>query len=164
MPTAHGELLRLLLCAAEEVPVQECRESAAPAGVRMGIVRGIGYGMFGAPDSFVPEMRRLGGTLVRVYVYGSQVEPEPGRYDWTVVDAILGRLDPADEVWVTVCSSSPWATRHRTGFLPSSPAHDPRRYEHFVSDLVTRCRGSVDYWQCNNEPSNTPARWRPSAA
>ncbi|KOG41383.1 hypothetical protein ADK74_20505 [Streptomyces decoyicus] len=111
--------------------------------------------MSGAPDSFVPEMRRLGGTLVRVYVYWSQVEPEPGRYDWTVVDAILGQLDPADEVWVKVCSGSPWATRHRTGFLPSSPAHDLRRYERFVSDLVTRCRGPVDYWQCNNEPGNT---------
>ncbi|MGW9434236.1 hypothetical protein ACWHA1_40780, partial [Streptomyces decoyicus] len=129
--------------------------SAAPVGVRLGIVRGISYGMFGAPDGFVPEMRRLGGTLVRVYVYWSQVEPEPGRYDWTVVDAILGQLDPADEVWVTVCSSSPWATRHRSGFLPSSPADDPPGYERFVSDLVTRCRGRVDYWQCNNEPSNT---------
>ncbi|MFJ5802277.1 beta-galactosidase [Streptomyces decoyicus] len=79
--------------------------STGPVGVRLGIVRGISYGMFGAPDSFVPEMRRLGGTLVRVYVYWSQVEPEPGRYDWTVVDAILGQLDPADEVWVTVCSA-----------------------------------------------------------
>ncbi|MEV5124564.1 hypothetical protein AB0K49_17515 [Streptomyces decoyicus] len=138
--------------------------SAAPVGVRLGIVRGISYGMFGAPDGFVPEMRRLGGTLVRVYVYWSQVEPEPGRYDWTVVDAILGQLDPADEVWVTVCSSSPWATRHRTGFLPSSPADDPRRYERFVSDLVTRCRGRVDYWQCNNEPSNTGLLWAGTAA
>ncbi|MET7802629.1 hypothetical protein ABZS78_39930, partial [Streptomyces decoyicus] len=81
-----------------------------------------------------------------------------------VVDAILGQLDPADEVWVTVCSSSPWATRHRTGFLPSSPARDPRRYERFVSDLVTRCRGRVDYWQCNNEPSNTGLLWAGTAA
>ncbi|WP_405407316.1 hypothetical protein [Streptomyces decoyicus] len=140
------------------------RRSAAPVGVRLGIVRGISYGMFGVPDSFVPEMRRLGGTLVRVYVYWSQVEPEPGRYDWTVVDAILGQLDPADEAWVTVCSSSPWATRHRTGFLPSSPADDLRRYERFVSDLVTRCRGRVDYWQCNNEPSNTGLLWAGTAA
>ncbi|MFG2827062.1 hypothetical protein ACGFWI_06230 [Streptomyces sp. NPDC048434] len=138
-------------------------QTAAPAGVRLGIVRGISYGMFGAPDSFVPEMRKLGGTLVRVYVYWGQVEPEPGRHDWTVVDAILDQLDPADEVWVTVCSSSPWATRHRTGFLPSSPAHDLRRYERFVGDLVTRCRGRVHYWQCNNEPSNTGLLWAGTA-
>lgn len=137
--------------------------SVAPAGVRLGVVRGISYGMFGAPDSFVPEMRKLGGTLVRVYVYWGQIEPEPGRYDWTVVDAILGQLDPADEVWVTVCSSSPWATRHPTGFLPSSPAHDPRQYERFIGDLVTRCRGCVHYWQCNNEPSNTGLLWAGTA-
>lgn len=142
--------------------MNHCR-SVAPAGVRLGVVRGISYGMFGAPDSFVPEMRKLSGTLVRVYVYWGQVEPEPGRYDWTVVDAVLGQLDAADEVWVTVCSSSPWATRHPTGFLPSSPAHDPRRYERFVGDLVTRCRGRVHYWQCNNEPSNTGLLWAGTA-
>ncbi|MFK0261824.1 hypothetical protein ACIQU1_10865 [Streptomyces angustmyceticus] len=138
-------------------------QSAAPAGVRLGIVRGISYGLFGTPDSFVPAMRKLGGTLVRVYVYWGQVEPEPGRYDWTVVDAILGQLDPADEVWVTVCSSSPWATRHPSGFLPSSPARDPRQYERFVGDLVGRCRGRVHYWQCNNEPSNTGLLWAGTA-
>ncbi|MGW3243941.1 hypothetical protein [Streptomyces sp. NPDC001070] len=138
-------------------------QSTAPTGIRLGIVRGISYGMFGAPDSFVPETRKLGAALVRVYVYWGQVEPEPGRYDWGVVDAILGQLDPAAEVWVTVCSSSPWATRRPTGFLPSSPALDTGRYEGFVADLVTRCRGRVDYWQCNNEPSNTGLLWAGTA-
>ncbi len=131
----------------------------APPGIRLGIVRGISYGLFGPPDGFVPAIRRLGGTLARVYVHWGQVEPEPGRYDWTAVDAILGQLDPAAETWVTVCSSSPWATRHPTGFLPSSPANDPRRYERFVTDLVARCRGRIDYWQCDNEPSNTGLLW-----
>lgn len=94
--------------------------TAAPAGIRLGIVRGISYGMFGKPDPFVPQIRALGGSLVRVYVYWGQVEPEPGRYDWTVVDAILDQLDPGDEAWVTVCSSSSWATRNPSAFLPSS--------------------------------------------
>ncbi|MEV6703755.1 hypothetical protein AB0M68_42725, partial [Streptomyces sp. NPDC051453] len=133
--------------------------TAAPAGIRLGIVRGISYGMFGKPDPFVPQIRALGGSLVRVYVYWGQVEPEPGRYDWTVVDAILDQLDPADEAWVTVCSSSPWATRNPSAFLPSSPARDAAQYARFVSHLVTHCRGRIDYWQCNNEPSNTGLLW-----
>ncbi|MYV47973.1 hypothetical protein [Streptomyces sp. SID2888] len=137
--------------------------SAGPAGIRLGVVRGISYGMFGAPDSFVPEIRKLGAGLVRVYVYWSQVEPEPDRFDWTVVDAVLGQLDPAAETWVTVCSSSPWATRHPTDFLPSSPAKDLERYERFVREVVSRCRGRVDYWQCNNEPSNTGLLWAGTA-
>ncbi|MDX3234549.1 hypothetical protein PV392_02360 [Streptomyces sp. ME03-5709C] len=138
-------------------------QSTAPAGIRLGVVRGISYGVFGAPDSFVPEARKLGATLVRVFLYWGQVEPEPGRYDWSVVDAVLGQLDPAAELWVTVCSSSPWATRHPAGFLPSSPALDPAGYERFVGDLVARCRGRVDYWQCGNEPSNTGLLWAGTA-
>ncbi|MFG3059679.1 hypothetical protein ACGFYM_13910 [Streptomyces sp. NPDC048231] len=137
--------------------------AVGPAGIRLGVVRGISYGMFGAPDSFVPETRGLGAGLTRVHVYWSQVEPEPGRFDWTVVDAILGQLDPAVETWVTVCSSSPWATRHHSDFLPSSPAEDLEQYERFVKALVSRCRGRVDYWQCNNEPSNTGLLWAGTA-
>jgi hypothetical protein len=133
-------------------------------GIRLGIVRGIGYGLFGAPDSFVPAARALGAGLVRAYVYWGQVEPEPGRYDWTVVDALLAQLDPAAETWVTVCCSSPWATRTPTGFLPASPARDADRYARFVAALVTRCAGRVTYWQCDNEPSNTDLLWAGTAA
>ncbi|MFJ4985783.1 hypothetical protein ACIP9H_18525 [Streptomyces sp. NPDC088732] len=137
--------------------------TAGPPGIRLGIARGIGYGLFGAPDGFVPQARGLGAGLVRVYVHWGRVEPEPDREDWTVVDAILAQLDPTAEVWITVCSSSPWATRRPTGFLPSSPAHDIRRYEAFVSRLVSRCRGRVAYWQCDNEPSNTGLLWAGTA-
>ena len=70
--------------------------------------------------------RELGAGLVRVYVYWSQVEPEPGRFDWTVVDSFLRQLTGEEEVWVTVCSSSPWATQQPTDFLPPSPARGRR--------------------------------------
>jgi hypothetical protein len=85
-----------------------------PPGVRLGIVRGISYGLFGKPDEFVPQLRELGAGLVRVYFYWSQVEPEPGRYTFDTVDAFLDQLDGSEEVWVTVCSSSTWATRQAT--------------------------------------------------
>jgi hypothetical protein len=57
-----------------------------PEGIRLGIVRGISYGLFGKPDTFMPQLRELGATLVRFYVYWSQVEPEPGHYTFDVVD------------------------------------------------------------------------------
>jgi hypothetical protein len=34
--------------------------------------------------------------------------------------------------------------------LPPSPALDPQAYAAFVRRLVTRCRGRVTYWQCDN--------------
>src|SRR5689334_17104276 len=112
--------------------------SAAPPGIKLGIVRGISYGLFGTPDQFVAQLRELGGTLVRVFFYWGQLEPQPGRFDWRALDAFLTQLDGTEEVWLTVCSSSTWATARPTRFLPSSPAVDPAAYARFVGALARR--------------------------
>jgi hypothetical protein len=78
-----------------------------PPDIRLGVARGVSYGLFAAPDEFVAPSRELGAALVRVYVYWSQVQPEPEAWDWTTVDALLAQLTDEMEVWVTVCSSSP---------------------------------------------------------
>jgi hypothetical protein len=132
-------------------------------GVRLGIVRGITYGLFGKPDQFLPQLRELGAGLVRVYVYWSQVEPEPGRWTFEAVDAFLEQLEGSEEVWVTVSSSSRWATRQATEFLPPSPAKDLEAYRRFVDRLVRHCAGRVRYWQCDNEPSSIGLLWAGTA-
>jgi hypothetical protein len=134
------------------------------AGVRLGVVRGISYGLFARPDAFVPAARSLGAGLVRAYVYWAQVEPEPGRFVWDTVDALLAQLDGDEEVWLTVCSSSTWATRQPTNFLPPSPAKDIDAYAEFVRRLVRNCAGRVRYWQCDNEPSNAGLLWAGTAS
>ena len=125
----------------------------------MGVVRGISYGLFARPDAFGSAADRLNADLVRAYVYWGQVEPEPGRYDWTVVDALLEQVPGESRLWLTVCSSSAWATRRSTTFLPPSPPLDDRAYADFVSALVGHCGRSVAYWQCENEPSNAGLLW-----
>src|SRR6185437_5380460 len=116
------------------------------------------------PGDFVQQSRELGAGLVRAYLYWGQVEPEPGRYTWDVVDTLLDQLSGAEEVWITLCSSSPWATRQPTDFLPPSPARDQQAYSEFVGRLVRHCAGRVQYWQCDNEPSNTDLLWAGTAA
>ena len=138
-------------------------------GIRLGVVRGISYGLFGPPGEFVPQARALGAGLVRAYLYWSQVEPEPGQYRWDTVDALLGQLAGDEELWITLCSSSPWGTRQPTDFLPPSPALDQRAYAEFVRQVVRHCvdqagAGRVRYWQCDNEPSNTDLLWAGTAA
>jgi hypothetical protein len=130
--------------------------SFEPAGIRLGIARGISFGLFGPTEDIVGPSRALGAGLVRIFLYWSQVEPEPGRFDWRVADALAAQLTGEEEVWLTVCASSRWATRTATDFLPSSPAVEGAAYERFVRALVARLRGKVRYWQCGNEPSNTP--------
>lgn len=122
--------------------------------IKLGIVRGISYGVFGAPGRFMPELRGLGAGVARVYFTWNQVEPEAGHYDWSAVDALLAQLEPTDQVWVTVVSASRWATTVSTDFLPASAAKDMTAYSLFVAALVAHCGGRVAYWQCNNEPSN----------
>jgi hypothetical protein len=144
--------------------VTAATEPHDPPGVRLGVVRGISYGLFGPPDRFVDQTRALGAGLIRAYLYWGQVEPEPGRYVWDTVDALLAQFDGDEELWITVCSSSPWATRHPTDFLPPSPASDLDAYGDFVDRLVRHCAGRVRYWQCDNEPSNTGLLWAGTAA
>jgi hypothetical protein len=132
--------------------------------IRVGVVRGISYGLFGPPDGFAGPAQDLGAGLVRLYVYWSQVEPRPGEYRWDTVDAVLNQVAGTElELWLTVCCSSPWATREVTDFLPPSPAHDQSAYREFVRRLVSHCRGRVRFWQCDNEPSNVGLTWAGTA-
>ena len=139
------------------------RQHVRPSGVRLGIARGISYGLFSSPEQIVAPSRDLGARLVRAYVYWNQAEPRPGRFDWTSIDALLAQLTGDEELWITVCSSSQWGTKVASDFLPSSPATDAEAYHRFVRELVSRCAGRVSYWQCNNEPSNVDLLWAGSA-
>ncbi|HEY1639524.1 MAG TPA: hypothetical protein VGG35_02450 [Streptosporangiaceae bacterium] len=153
--------------AAPQVTGQLARPGSDPPGIRLGVVRGISYGLFGSPGEFGRQARELGAGLVRAYLYWGQVEPEPGRYTWETVDALLdqlAQLGDGAEAWITLCSSSPWATRTPTDFLPPSPAIDQAAYGEFVRQVVRRCAGRVQYWQCDNEPSNTGLLWAGTAA
>lgn len=156
----------------------ETSSAAELPDIRLGVVRGVSYGLFGKPDEFVPQARALGAGLLRAYVYWGQVEPTPGEFVWDSVDALLEQLNGTDgtdgaggvdgaggdqEVWITVCSSSLWATRQSTDFLPPSPARDVDAYAEFVRRLVARCAGRVRYWQCDNEPSNIGLTWAGTA-
>jgi hypothetical protein len=129
----------------------------------IGVVRGISYGLFGPPEDFGAAARDLNARLIRAYVYWHQVEPTPGEYDWTVVDRLLAQVEGWGRLWLTVCSSSPWATRTATTFLPPSPPLDPAAYGRFIAALAERARQHVEYWQCENEPSNTGLLWAGSA-
>lgn len=130
--------------------------------IRLGIVRGISYGVFGPPGEFMPQMRVLGARVARAYITWNQVEPEPGRYDWSAVEALLAQIAPGDAVWLTVVSASRWATATASDFLPASPAREPSSYSLFVGALAAHCAGKIAYWQCNNEPSNA-GLWAGSA-
>ena len=140
------------------------KETSIGQNSPLGIVRGPLYGHLGIrPDVFMPQVHQLGAHLVRLFLFWDQVEPERGHFVWEAVDMLLSQLGPSDEVWITLNTSSQWATRHATTFQPPSPALHQEEFARFVSTLVAHCQGRVCYWQCNNEPTN-PLLWEGTAA
>lgn len=126
--------------------------------IRLGVARGIQYGLINKPDQFAARAENLGARLLRVFLYWSQIEPQPGRYDFTAVDAILDQADPDTELWLMIGASSPWGSSRPVDFLPASTPVDMAAYARMVETLVTHCAGRVRWWQCENEPSN-PMFW-----
>lgn len=120
--------------------------------IGVGLCRAATYGLLGPADVFLPVVRRLGGRIVRITLFWSQLEPSPGEYDWSTLDAFLHQLD-GDEAWITVASSSTWGTKIASSFLPPSPAIDHRRYTELIEQMVRRAAGRVPYWQCEIEPT-----------
>jgi hypothetical protein len=139
--------------------VQDITWSESPFGV----VRGFTYGYAGTgADVFMPQVRELGAGMVRLFLFWGQMEPEPGHYVWDAVDTFLDQLEPSDEGWIMLGTSSLWATRRAAELLPPSPACDLDGYARFVSPLVRRGIGRVRYWQMDNEP-HTPIFWQGTA-
>ncbi len=127
----------------------------APLGIAWGFL----YGTSGVPaEKFVPKIKSLGGEFSKIYLLWQQVEPQKGKYDWAAVDAYVKQLDSRHQGLISIFSSSLWATRRPSAMLPPSPAKQMRDYYRFVYDLVSHCKGKVQYWQNDSEPSN-PIYW-----
>jgi O-antigen ligase len=89
-----------------------------------------------------------GFTWVRQPFYWSQIEPELGRFDWTVPDRVLSALARYPQLRpVAVLDDAP----------PAPPA-DPDRFAAFAGAFAVRYGEQVDYYQVWDEP-NLAAHW-----
>ncbi|MDY6875988.1 MAG: O-antigen ligase family protein [Chloroflexota bacterium] len=89
-----------------------------------------------------------GFVWVRQSFYRSQIEPEPGRFDWTVPDRVIAALARQPRLrLVAVLDDSP----------PIPPA-DPDRFAAFAGAFAARYGAQVDYYQVWDEP-NLAAHW-----
>ena len=89
-----------------------------------------------------------GFVWVRQSFYWHQIEPEPGRVDWTAPDRVLAALARYPQLrLVAVLDDS----------LPVPPA-DPDRFAAFAGAFATRYEAQVDHYQVWDEP-NLAGRW-----
>ncbi|HLJ51425.1 MAG TPA: hypothetical protein VKU01_35710 [Bryobacteraceae bacterium] len=130
-------------------------ENESPFGVAWFIL----YGYSGVPPAiYMPQLRELGAGFTKVYLFWQQIEPEPGRFDWSALNAFVEQLATPEEGLISIFSASQWATERPSAILPPSPAKDLEEYYRFVRRTVERCRGRVRYWQNDAEPNN-PVFW-----
>ncbi|MEO8412959.1 MAG: hypothetical protein ABI472_04840 [Ginsengibacter sp.] len=127
-------------------------------GPLLGVAWGFTYGYDIKPVIFLPQLKKMGVSLTKLYVFWQQLEPAKGQYQWNAVDTFLKQLTPNDEALISVFSSSMWATRVPSTVLPPSMAKSPDEYYHFIYDLVKHCKGKIKLWQNDCEPNN-PVYW-----
>lgn len=91
------------------------------------------------------------------------LEPQSGRFDWSIYDRAISRLASSGVNIIGVLNTAPaWATPFGgdAAGRPSYYAPDPAAFARFASAVVTRYRDRVRYWQVWNEPENA-RYWQP---
>lgn len=89
------------------------------------------------------------------------VNPAPGVYDWTRLDALVAQAEAAgvQRIIYTVAVTPPWAAGTPLGghapWLPAGSNQPPTKlvvWELFIAALVTRYKGRIHAYQIWNEP------------
>lgn len=105
-------------------------------------------------------MEEGGVGSLRFPIEWSQVEPQPGVYDFARTDAIVAGavargIEPLPFVW----ASPEWLTGNKA-IPPLGSSAEKRTWQDFLAVLVERYRGSIDRWQLWNE-ANFKVYWKP---
>lgn len=101
--------------------------------------------------------REAGARGSRVDMWWSVIEPEPGRFDFTVPDGTIAAMRAAgQEPLPILCYTSAWAEE---GAAPAD-AQARAAFARYAAAMVARYKNDVRYWEVWNEP-NIDFFWRP---
>lgn len=109
----------------------------------------------------VPLVSELGATWVRTWVQWSLVEAEPGVYDWTYPEAMIGAVaDQGLQQLVVVYGAPEWAAVDPAATC--GPIADLDAFAQFLRQLTDRYGDVVDAWEFTNEPDGRDIHeWSP---
>ena len=158
MKTTICLFITMLLCQTLWTTGVKAQENHFTKTSPLGIAWGFDYGHQSSPPLFMDKIRDLGVHSSKVYLFWNQIEPEQGKFDWDIVDALMEQLVEEDELLLAVYSASTWATSVSSNLLPPSAARNENDYYDFIYKLVKRTQGKVKYWQNDCEPNN-PVYW-----
>lgn len=106
------------------------------------------------------RLRQHGFGWVRQRLDWGLLEPQPGRYNWQMSDALVAAVVAADLVPILVLDGSPaWARASKdTGAAdnPFAPPADPATFARFAATLAQRYQNRVRFYQLWDEPNIAP--------
>ena len=94
-------------------------------------------------DAALARIAEGGFVWVRQSFYWSQIQPEPGRFDWTVPDRILAALTRYPQLRLVAVLDD----------TPPVPPDDSDRFAAFAGAFAARYGPQVDYYQVWDEPN-----------
>jgi hypothetical protein len=98
------------------------------------------------------EMNRAGIGWARVDLTWDVIEPRRGEYRWGMVDQMVARAEGENVRLLGILGYCPaWAS---SGPSPYFPPRSRAEWKNFVSTIVFRYKGCIDYWCLWNEPNN----------
>ncbi|HYH11270.1 MAG TPA: hypothetical protein VD789_02855 [Thermomicrobiales bacterium] len=105
-----------------------------------------------------------GFRYVRQPVSWSDVEPEPGAFDWSTYDQIVNELSRREIRMVAVVVDAPdWSRDPSLLNVADGPPVDPSTLGAFMEELTGRYDEAMPYVQIWDQP-NRPERWGGTAA
>ena len=98
-------------------------------------------------------VRRAGARALRFGVSWLETEPEPGHFDWSKLDILIGAAAQLNmPVLPYLCYTPKWAaTEPDDRDFWAQPPKDPAAFARFAAAVATRYRGKVLAWGLWNE-------------
>ena len=102
-------------------------------------------------STWAPAVAAAGVKWVRLFPDWNQIEPSPGVFDWSTVDAVTSAA-AANSQYVSgiLYYNTNWVNSNTGTF----PTNNLAAWSTFVSALVAHTAGKVEYWEVWNEPEN----------
>lgn len=172
--TSHGIVLAAQTIAGQlaedgDVTAQLVVNPTRPAGpdpMRYGVHSVLEYGTPHGLINHVAALQRIGAQTSRNDFLWSQIEPEPGQFNWTVADEVVDALTAAGiEPLMVIWTSPRWANgSDDVSVVPTNESDFARwlaAYRNFARALAERYHDRVDHWELWNEP-NLEEFWKPA--
>lgn len=146
--------------------IPSSREMPAESNASVGF-EGLDRKLFNATDSIYEKLGACGVKRARVQTMWSRCEPEKGRYDFSVLDEVVSKLE-AQGIIPWFCVSFGNVNYMTNCYAKSAVGCAPIYYGpecraawlRFVGELAKRYRGRVKEWEIWNEP-NIDHFWQP---